>query len=105
MLTAGPLALGKPVTHADLLAATRRAFGDGHPKPRVCVQARRYDSNGPYWLCAEVLVLGCSDAEFFKVRSAIDTWWARGRDLRLCSPTGRCSCDDDLPADREGQKA
>lgn len=94
MLTAGPLALGKPVTHADLLAALQQAGASGGTTPRICLQARRYSREGPYWLCAELLELGCSDAEWFKVRSAIDTWWAHGRDLRLCSPDGRCYCDN-----------
>lgn len=94
MLTADPSAMGRPVTHLDLLAATRHAFGLGNARPRICLQARHYNREGPYWLCAELLTLGCSDAEYFHVQSAIDKWWAHGRDLRLCSPDGRCQCDD-----------
>ena len=97
MLTADPSAMGRPVTHLDLLAATRHAFGLGHARPRICLQARSYKREGPYWLCAELLSLGCSDAEYFHVQSAIDKWWARGRELRLCSPDGRCCCDDAIP--------
>lgn len=88
MLNAGPLALGAPLTHSAFIAAT------GNGSNRVCVQARRNHRDGPYWLCAEVLELGAGDTEWFKVRSAIDEWWAIGRDLRLCSPEGRCFCDD-----------
>jgi len=88
MLSAGPLALGAPLTHRAFIAATANG------SHRVCVQARRNHRDGPYWLCAEVLALGAGDAEWFKVRSAIDEWWANGRDLRLCSPDGRCACDD-----------
>lgn len=92
MLSAGPLALGRPLTHSDVLAAAAQ-LGNPAAFGHLCVQARRYDKSGPYWLCAEVLALGGSEPEWFKVSSAIDTWWALGRDLRLCSPDGRCACD------------
>ena len=94
MLTAGPQALGRPVTHRDLLAVTRRATAAGDTHQRICLQARHYRREGPLWLCSLLLELGCSDAEWFKLQSPVDTFWTHGRDLRLCSPDGRCQCDD-----------
>lgn len=99
MLTAGPLALGQPVTHRDLLAVMRQAIAAGDTCPRICLQARYYTREGPFWLCAELLALGCSDAEWFEVQSAISKRWVHGRDLRLCSPDGRCYCADARPVE------
>jgi len=98
MLSAGPLALGVPLTHRAFIAATANG------SRCVCVQARRHHRDGPYWLCAEVLELGAGDTEWFKVRSAIDDWWASSRDLRLCSPDGRCACDDSADTRRPTAK-
>jgi len=94
MLKPGPLVLGIPLTHPDFIAATQRLAATGDLSGQVCVQARRNHRDGPYWLCGVVLVLHVGNVEMFKVRTAIDEFWATGRDLRLCSPNGRCFCDD-----------
>jgi len=98
MLSAGPFALGIPLPHRDYMAAARRLAITGDGSGKVCIQARRHSRDGAYRLCGEVRELGAGDVERFRVRTAIDEWWARGRDLRLCSPDGRCSFNAIGPA-------
>jgi hypothetical protein len=96
MLTARYPAESGPLTHIHCLAALNRAAIDGAFAGRLWVQARRFNRDGPYWLCGQLLGLGHSDAEWFKVETAIETFWAHGRNLRLCSGDDECDSEPTL---------
>ena len=93
MLTTRYPAESGALTHRDCIAALNRAATHGSYASCLWVQARRFNRDGPYWLCGQLLKLGHSDAEWFNVETAIDTFWAHGRDLRLCSGDDECSVE------------
>lgn len=87
----------RAVTHSDCLRISA-ALLQAHGKPMLpWVQVRRFHRDGPYTLCGRLAALGHSDAEWFKVETEIDTVWARGKDLRMCSGDGRCICEPLTP--------
>lgn len=86
-------AKGGPLTHRECIASS-----DPSTKGRASiagprVQARRYHRDGPYVLCGQVVALNAGDRELFKIETEIDTFWADGRGLRMCSGDGRCTCE------------
>ena len=46
-------------------------------------------------LCGRVIELAGdgTDAEWFKVETSAGPLWAQGRNLRMCSGDGRCTCE------------
>ena len=96
MLTA-PVTAGQhlavPLTHCQCIAAGFKQAAGGATGARLWVQVQRHHPQGPYPLCAQVVELRENGAEWFKVDTAIDTFWAKGKSLRLCSGDGRCTCE------------
>lgn len=83
-----------PLTHRGCIAAGQALERAGTPDPRPWVQVRRYAHGGPYVLCGQVVQLGGSEAELFKVDTTIDgPLWVESRNVRLCSGDGRCTCE------------
>ena len=82
-----------PLTHLQCMTASAKLAADGAIDTRPRVQVQRHHSEGPYRLCAQVVALLTGGAELFKVDTAIDTFWANGQNLRLCSGDGRCTCE------------
>ena len=83
------------LTHSDCLTAGHQ---DGGKRPKgapIWVQVRRYNKDGPYRLCGRLAELCGSDVELFKVDTDIGTSYVTGRNIRLCSGDGRCTCEDD----------
>lgn len=79
---------GLPLTHRAFLAATK----PGGPLP--CVQVRKYTPDGPpCTLCGQVVELSAGRLELFKVLTMISADWHQGRNVRLCSGDGRCTCE------------
>jgi len=78
---------GLPLTHCAYIAASK----SGEPAPRV--QVRKYHPEGPYVLCAEVIQLLDYNGERFKLNTPIGPLYADGRNVRLCSGDGRCTCE------------
>ena len=81
------LVAGLPLTATACLVAGTTTRG------RVWVQMRRIDPSGPVVLCGQVHELKGSDGNWFKVDTAIGTYWVEGRNVRLCSSDGRCTCE------------
>lgn len=83
----------RPLTHGACLDAMRHV-SEGHGAPaKTWVQVRRYDKAGPYALCGRLITLRVGDKDWFKVETEIDTAWVDGRNVRLCSGDGRCTCE------------
>lgn len=95
MVTVSERKPAPPLTHQVFFAAAQAAIDHGaRPSTLLWVQARRLSRQGPYILCGKILGISASSgADWFKVETAIDTFWALGRDLRLCSGDGRCTCE------------
>ena len=81
----------EPLTHRACLAASNGRCGTR--RPATWVQVRRYDREGPYVLCGRVTELGAGDAEWFKVDTCAGCVWADGKNVRMCSGDGRCTCE------------
>ena len=92
----------RPFTHRDCIAASRRTADAAAPPPAgPWVQVRRYTRGGPYVLCGKVIELDSHSGEWFKVATDADgAVWTQGRNLRLCSGDGRCTCEPDQAANR-----
>ncbi len=87
--------MGRPLTHRDCLAGMPQATGRA-----ACaapwVQVRRFHPAGAFVLCGQVIELsnhGDNGAEWFKVETCIGPLWAQGKNLRMCSGDGRCTCE------------
>lgn len=84
---------GRPITHRDCLDAGRQMAPGQAAPPRPWVQVRKYHREGAYVLCGQVAELSGNDAEWFKVETCAGPVWAEGRNLRMCSGDGRCTCE------------
>lgn len=73
------------LTHRDCMTAPHGA--------RLWVQVQRYNRDGPFVLCGQVLDLADNGVELFKVATPIGEVWAQGRNVRMCSGDGRCTCE------------
>lgn len=82
----------QPLTHRECLPLLRQAAAQRSKESLPWVQLRRYDKNGPYVLCGRLIDLDCGETELFKVETDIGTYWAQGRNVRMCSGDGRCTC-------------
>jgi hypothetical protein len=88
-------------------AATHRAVlslgpkrPDGTPQPGATwVQVRKLYPGGPLVSCGTVaeLTTAADGRELFKVTTPHGTVWAEGRNVRLCSGDGRCTCEPEQP--------
>ena len=85
---------GLPLTFkaAVRAASEQRAQRPGH-QPRIHVQVRRFDPQGPYVLCGRLVEMAEHNGELFAVETAIGRQWVTGKNVRLCSGDGRCSCE------------
>lgn len=84
--------MGRAVTHRDVLAGTQQAAGHTSTSgPRV--QLRRYHPDGAMVLCGQVVELREDGTEWFKVDTSAGPFWALGKNLRMCSGDGRCTCE------------
>lgn len=88
-------AAGLPITITDFIAASR----PGLPLPRV--QVRKNFREGPIVLCAEVLEVHDNDGQWFRVETQIGALWVEGRNVRMCSGHGLCTCDPVTAAERK----
>jgi hypothetical protein len=88
-----PPEIGKPLTHRECILAGHSNCADHPGSRKLHVQLRRRDRNGDYSLCGTLVLLQVGNKEWFKVDTEVDTFWAEGRDLRLCSGDGRCTCE------------
>ena len=86
------LAAGLPLTHQTYIAACNTELR------RPNVQVRRRFSGRAEVLCGQVSELVSSDQEWFKVDTWVGIVWADGRNVRLCSGDGRCTCEPDSPS-------
>lgn len=87
---------GLPLTHRAFLAASK----PGGPLPRV--QVRKYASDGrPGTLCGQVVELSTGRLDLFKVAWAVGVDWFHGRNVRMCSGDGRCTCEADPATESE----
>ena len=93
MLTDRYPAKGGPLTHRECIASSRPSTEGRASIAGPRVQVRRYHRDGPYVLCGQVVALNAGDRELFKIETEIDTFWADGRGLRMCSGDGRCTCE------------
>lgn len=78
---------GLPLTHAAYLAATKNC---GNP-PRV--QVRKHFPDGPCTFCGKVKELTVGRIEWFQVETMLGDSYFDGRNTRLCSGDGRCTCE------------
>lgn len=81
----------RPLTHSDYLAACDALRGLAAPHPWVQVQ-KRYQGVRLV-LCGQVVELSARDGEWFKLRTDDGMVWAEGRNVRMCSGDGRCTCE------------
>lgn len=82
----GP-AEGLPLTHAAFVAAS---FSD---QQSPWVQMRRRFPDGPAVLCGQVAEVRAGEGNWFLVDTCVGTYWAEGRNVRMCSGDGHCSCE------------
>ncbi|WP_201496318.1 hypothetical protein [Rubrivivax sp. A210] len=65
------------------------------------MQVRKHHREGPCVLCGQVRELRAGgDGQWFKVDTDIGPLWAEGRNVRLCSGDGRCTCRPAAPGER-----
>lgn len=96
---------GLPLTLLNYLDACRGMSAAGHADQRPWVQVRRHHTDGPVVLCGQVVATMERGEVLFGVATAIGEVWATGRNVRLCSGDGRCTCEP-APADKPaGQTA
>jgi hypothetical protein len=91
--TGAGLAEGLPLTHQNYMTACREQAVRNPCDPQPCVQVRRWCRSGPVTLCGRVTALHVSDPECFVVDTDIGEVYATGRNVRLCSGDGRCTCE------------
>jgi hypothetical protein len=89
------LAEGLPLTHEQCITTARALEAQTGTKAALRAQVRRHSREGSYVLCARLLELAMAadGGELFKVDTDIGPMWATGRNLRMCSGDGRCTCD------------
>ena len=80
-----------PLTHRDCLAAMPQHAGRAQ-RAAPWVQLRKYHPEGVVVLCGQVVELRNDGAEWFKVDTRAGPMWAQGKNLRMCSGDGRCTC-------------
>ena len=78
---------GLSLTLSAYFAASR----SGEPAPRV--QVRKYHPEGPFVLCGQVQEVHEREGHWFKVETPIGPLWVEGRNVRLCTGDGRCTCE------------
>ena len=100
--TSTSAAASVPLTHRDCLAAAHQAAQGRADGPLPWVQVRRRNKDGPYVLCGQVVELGGSGADLFKVDTCIGSGWVESRNVRLCSGDGRCTCEADSRQAQQG---
>lgn len=83
-----------PLTHRQCLAAGFQRAAEGHKSARPWVQVQLYHPLGYQRYCGRVVELREKGEEWFKVDTDNGTVWAAGRNVRLCSGDGRCSCEE-----------
>jgi hypothetical protein len=96
----------RAATHGDVLAVCPKR-PDGTPQPGATwVQVRKHYPGGPLVLCGTVaeLVTTSDGRELFKVATQLGPLWAEGRNVRLCSGDGRCTCEPEQPPPSTGQQ-
>lgn len=93
------LAEGLPLTHSAYIAACASMTMKHGGRHRLWVQIRKRDPGGHAVLCGQVAELDAGAAEeWFKVETTIGSMWATGRNVRMCSGDGRCTCEPDEPS-------
>ena len=96
MLTQPPIPvqrLHEPLTHRACLTASPRSAQGAACKGSTWVQVRRHHREGPYVLCGQLLELHSGESEWFKVETMDGAVWADGKNVRMCSGDGRCTCE------------
>lgn len=83
----GPLNIG---TCMEVAQALRQAHGR---RVQPHVQIRIYDKSGPVTLCGRLVEVAEGEAARFKVDTDLGAYWVQGRNARMCSGDGRCSCE------------
>lgn len=86
-------AASRPLTHRECLVTGQQMAAGRADAGAPWVQVLRYHREGSYVLCGQVVELGSGDAEWFKVDTTDGPLWAMGRNVRLCSGDGRCTCE------------
>lgn len=91
------LAEGLPLTHEQCMATARALEDLTGAKAELHVQHRQPSREGSYVLCARLLEMATATdgRELFKVDNGIGSAWTIGRNLRMCSGDGRCTCEPD----------
>ena len=84
----------RSLTHSACLVTGSRLVergADGRP----WVQVRRFHPDGSYVLCGQMaeLIVASDGGELFKVNTTDGAVCVTGRNVRLCSGTGRCTCE------------
>lgn len=98
MLTAANLdgqVEGRPLKHRDCFAGSHQTGPGLAASSGPWVQVLRQHREGPYVLCGQVIELAGNETEWFKIETLIGPVWAEGRNLRMCSGDGRCTCEPD----------
>ena len=98
MLTAEPhngQAEGCPLTHRQCLTVGGQDAARHGAAGRPWVQVRRFHRSGPYVLCGQLIELASArdGVELFKVETIDGPLWVTGRNGRMCSGDGRCTCE------------
>lgn len=84
----------RPLTIRDCFATCGPKGACNGAARQLWVQVRRHHREGPYMLCGQLVELSDNNGtEWFKVNTDLGTVWAEGRNVRMCSGDGRCSCE------------
>jgi hypothetical protein len=85
--------LREPLTHRECLTARPRSAQGAASRASTWVQVRRHHREGPYVLCGQLIELRSGETEWFKVDTVDGAVWADGKNVRMCSGDGRCTCE------------
>ncbi len=85
--------LREPLTHRACLTASPQSGQRAARQGSTWVQVRRHHREGPYVLCGQLIELRSGETEWFKVDTADGAVWADGKNVRMCSGDGRCTCE------------
>jgi hypothetical protein len=85
--------LREPLTHRACLTASPRSTPGAASRASTWVQVRRHHREGPYVLCGQLIELRSGETEWFKVDTVDGAVWADGKNVRMCSGDGRCTCE------------
>jgi hypothetical protein len=91
--TIDPRPSGEALTHRACLTASPRSAQNAARRPSTWVQVRRHHREGPYVLCGQLIELRSGETEWFKVETLDGAVWAEGKNVRMCSGDGRCTCE------------